>query len=157
MPDAAWHACARRIDAFLPVELWPQWVRGLAFGRRTCVMRERRTLVCFLMGNGVSGPDVRCFLRPVLRDASAVRHVDALVRDIDSKAYDARWTYYNVNERDVLHLNNRPCPEMAGRFEFERKVNSFGRYAARRSVTLAQERAFMRQSDCLDARAFFDA
>ena len=144
-----------RVNQVTPVETWPRSILRVMKNGSTINMSERVNLVCFLWGNGSNAEDILILLRHKLRDHSASLHVRSLLRDCASKSQ--RLFYYDVNLGECRDMMGCSYGEAIGYQAYRRMLNSWDRYVwARRETTLAMQKSFFAQRECLDAHAFFN-
>ena len=143
----------RRIEAFLPKTTWPMWMRRCIFGSKHLVRTQRLQSVVFLMGNGVSADDTRVFLSPKMRDRAAKMHLQSIIADVQAGTYDTKWTYFNVCQKEVYFLGQRPCTD--SKFAMQRKINSLDKFAYNHPLSLASQDAFLKNEVTCDPTEYF--
>jgi|EP00966_Prymnesium_polylepis_P336974 hypothetical protein len=123
----AFAEAATRMNAFLPMDNWPEPMVKLYQRGDTLSCVERLRMLTFLVGNGYPQDAILTVIAPRLRTGASAMHANNVLKDLASGRYDHRWYYFDVNEQDWLYLDGTPYGEPRGSQVFTRRVNAWDR------------------------------
>lgn len=135
--------CILKSRSFCPVELWPKYMVDMIIKSSHLNRSKRIKSVCFLYGNAFTDKKkILCLLSDKLKDNSAIVHVNSIIKDLEKGTYDSQWTYYNINEKCLLYMNNQICMVQAKISSIDLKINIWNRFASKYKTDLNMQNKF---------------
>jgi len=140
----------------MSVEQWPKYIKQLIIYGTHLNRSQRIRTVCFLIGNGVSDPNlIYCLLQNKLSDRAAAMHVKSTIKDALSNKYDNIWTYHSLMENCILFLNGKIAINEQSKISVSAlKIAMWNRYSWKHKCSLKNQMLFFGEDDVIYPKVY---